>query len=58
VANAIERYTFQQVDSIRNTTVDGYSMSLVVNRTTKLRSPRRQQPLRLATLRNLTVTPT
>jgi hypothetical protein len=35
VANAIERYTSQQVDSIRNTTVDGYSMSLVVNRTTK-----------------------
>ena len=35
MANAIERYTFQQVDSIRNTTVDGYSMSLVVNRTTK-----------------------
>jgi hypothetical protein len=32
---AIERDTFQQVVSIRNTTVDGYSMSLVVNRTTK-----------------------
>ena len=32
---AIERDTFQQVVSIRNTTVDVYSMSLVVNRTTK-----------------------
>jgi hypothetical protein len=33
---AIERDTFQQVVSIRNATVDGYSMSLVVNRTTSL----------------------
>jgi hypothetical protein len=33
VANAIQRDTFQQVVSIRNTTVDGYSMSLVINRT-------------------------
>jgi hypothetical protein len=32
---AVERDTFRQDVSIRNATVDGYSMSLVVNRTTK-----------------------
>lgn len=32
---AVKRDTFRQDVSIRNATVDGYSMSLVVNRTTK-----------------------
>ena len=54
---AVEPDDVQQDVSIRDTKVDGYSMSLVVNRTTKQAALASAAPTS-ATLRNLTVTPT